>query len=335
MDIKQPDAPPGPSATARPGGGRHQLRFHGEGGTLFGLLFVNAFLTVVTLGIYYFWGATRMRKFVMSNTELDGDRFAFHGNGKELFLAAARLIGIVVVAGLCIGILGRVFGPDSGVFLLVRSMSQIGLFCLIPFAMVGSRRYMLNRTSWKGIRFVFKGTGQEFFPIYMKGLLLTAVTLGIYGPFFLNTIFGYLINNSYYGTRRFSYTGRADELFWLCLKGGLLTMVTMGIYGFWFQADQRRFFLSNTRVGDVQFESTMDGGGLFGLAFVNMFLTMVSFGIAVPWVIVRTLKFNYEHTVLNGNIDVSDIKQEIQRGGAMGQELAGLLDVDAGIGFGM
>ena len=68
-----------------------RLRYHGTGGSLFGLMFVNALLTVITLTIYSAWAKTKVRVFHWSHTELDGDRFAYHGTGGELFMRACFL----------------------------------------------------------------------------------------------------------------------------------------------------------------------------------------------------------------------------------------------------
>ncbi len=58
--------------------------FHGSAGTLFGIQLINLLLTIVTLGIYSFWGKTKVRGYLWSQTEFEGDRFAYHGTGKEV-----------------------------------------------------------------------------------------------------------------------------------------------------------------------------------------------------------------------------------------------------------
>jgi len=77
--------PPRPPAFQRPG-------FHGRGGTLFGIHVVNVLLTIVTLGVYYFWAKTRTRKYLVAQTEFLGDRFAYHGTPKELLLGMLKAL---------------------------------------------------------------------------------------------------------------------------------------------------------------------------------------------------------------------------------------------------
>src|SRR5215510_8374244 len=74
-----------------------RLQFHGSAQTLFGIWIVNVFLTLLTLGVYYFWAKVRIREYLLSQTSFEGDRFAYHGTGTEL------LIGWIK-AMLCVGI---------------------------------------------------------------------------------------------------------------------------------------------------------------------------------------------------------------------------------------
>ncbi len=60
--------------------------FHGEGGALFGIYIVNLLLTIVTLGVFYFWGKTRVRRYMYSQAAFGGDRFTYHGTGMELLI---------------------------------------------------------------------------------------------------------------------------------------------------------------------------------------------------------------------------------------------------------
>ena len=45
---------------------------------------VNVCLTILTLGVYHFWGKAKVRRYLFSHTAFAGDRFAYHGTGKEL-----------------------------------------------------------------------------------------------------------------------------------------------------------------------------------------------------------------------------------------------------------
>src|SRR5262245_16054660 len=51
---------------------RRRLLFCGMGRDLFSIWIVCAFLTLATLGIYYFWAKTRVRRYVYGQTDLEG-----------------------------------------------------------------------------------------------------------------------------------------------------------------------------------------------------------------------------------------------------------------------
>src|SRR5688572_17590618 len=93
-----------------------KLRYHGTGGSLFGLMFVNALLTVLTLTIYSAWAKTKVRVFHWSHTELDGDRFAYHGTGGELFAGFMKAGVVLVILGLAFGTLNdAIIGANASV----------------------------------------------------------------------------------------------------------------------------------------------------------------------------------------------------------------------------
>ena len=178
-EWKSPDDGPSPQA-----GQAHRMSFHGTGGSLFGIHIVNLFLTVVTLGFYYFWGKVKVRSYLLSQTELEGDRFAYHGTGKELlygFLKAVLLVGLpLMVLNVVLGLLAT----SPIIETIVGFLSSVLVLALLPVAIVGARRYRLSRTSWRGVRFSFRGGVREFVRLFLWGALLSTVTLGLYYPIF-------------------------------------------------------------------------------------------------------------------------------------------------------
>src|SRR5690349_12224081 len=73
-----------------------EVTFHGQGSDLFEIHLFNILLNIVTLGIYSFWGKTRLRSYVISQTSFGEDRFAYHGTGKELFIGFLKGIALFV-----------------------------------------------------------------------------------------------------------------------------------------------------------------------------------------------------------------------------------------------
>ena len=174
------------------------FRYHGTGGSLFGLVFVNGLLTMLTLGVYSFWAKNKVREFHYSHTEMDGDRFAYHGTGGELFSGALKAAGILIVLGLVFSILTALLGGNGSptVTLALTLTFYVGIGLLICFAINNARRYRLSRSSWRGIRFSFHGDSAEFLKMMVKGVLLSIVTLGFYTPYFQNQRRAFFVNNA-------------------------------------------------------------------------------------------------------------------------------------------
>lgn len=329
-----PPAAPHPSASASE---ERRLSFHGEGLTLLGMVIVNNLLTILTLGIYHFWARAKIRRYLYGQIELEGDRFAWHGTGKEMFLASLKLLALCAGAMMFfVGIgVAAVQLRMPGLMSLITLLLYVGLLVLIPYAVVGARRYLLSRMSWRGIRFSFRGLGEEFVGPFFKGTLFSMLTLGFYTPYFASTVYSYMINQTFYGTRRFSYDGNGDGLFKAYVKAFFLGFVTLGLYWCWFAAERSRYFAAHTRCGELRFESTVTGGKILGLSVTNILLLVFTAGIAAPWVVTRTLHFQLDNLILRGPLDTDAVRQELRRASAMGDAMADALDLDAGIDAGL
>src|SRR5512144_3122422 len=121
------------------GGG---VRFLGQRRSYWRLLIRGAVLLAVTLGIYRFWLATDVRRFLWSNTEIAGDGLEYIGTARELLLgfliAIALLVPINVVFFLAA--LGRGWLSQISGFVALAALALLG-----QFAVYRARRYRLTR----------------------------------------------------------------------------------------------------------------------------------------------------------------------------------------------
>jgi len=313
-------------------GKARRLSFHGAGGSLFGIHIVNVFLTLITLGTYSFWGRVRVRKYLLSETAFEGDRFAYHGTGRELLNGYFKAM---LVFGLPISLLNRV--PellDLGLAVQIPAgilASGIGLV-FVPIAMVGARRYRLSRTSWRGIRLSFRGRLADFIKLFVKCSLLTMITLGLYYPVFETRRHAFLVSHSYFGNEKFHFDGNGRDLFWSYVLALLLSVPTMGLCWFWFLAKKQRYFWDHTTFGPARFHSTVTGGRLLLLKLGNLLLLIVTAGLGWSWVLVRNARFAFAYLTLGGALDLEAIQQEAQVASTTGEGLADFLDVDFALG---
>jgi uncharacterized membrane protein YjgN (DUF898 family) len=319
-----------PARTSAVGaGGSRRLTFHGSGGTLFGIYVVNILLTIVTLGFYRFWGKVRVRRFMLSQTAFEGDRFAYHGTGKELllgFIKALLFVGLPITA---MNTAARLSG-DLRIVIASHILTYVLVFTFIPIAMVGARRYRMSRLSWRGIRFSFRGRAWAYVKIFMLATLLNALTLTLYYPFFEARQQAFMVSNSYFGRRPFRFDGRGRDLLGVHVVALLLLVPTLGLYLFWYHAKKTRYLWNHTSFETARVRSTMTGGALLVQSVVNLLLLIVTLGLAWPWVLIRRTRFEFSYLSVEGPLDLAGIVQEPQLATATGDALSSLLGADVG-----
>jgi uncharacterized membrane protein YjgN (DUF898 family) len=325
-------APPAPPAVTTA-----TLSYHGTGGSLFGLVLLNGLLSIVTLGIYSFWAKTKVRAFHYSHTELDGDRFAYHGTGGELWIGYLKAVGIIFLIFISVGIVSAVVGsgavgPDPVISLVMSFLAYGIIAALIPVAVNGARRYRLSRSSWRGIRFSYHGKAQDFLAMNVAGFFMAVVTLGFFLPTWQNKRREFFVTNARFGSEPFMYSGTGKELFGEYVKALLLTIPTLGLSWVWYSAFKHRYFWSNTTMRGARFRSTMTGGDLLTLSLTNIVLTLFTLGIGIPWVQTRSHAFIASRISLKGTVEWAAIEQRAQQAGTSGEGLADAFDVDVGIG---
>ncbi len=197
--------------------------YAGQSRTLFGLALKTSLLTVFTLGLYRFWAKTRVRKYIWSSVNGDGDSFEYTGTGLEKFLGfLAAIVMLAVYLGIVqmglfyfgLTLFTEATTPEGQ---LTQALSlYITFLAVLPlwfFAQYRARRYKLSRTRWRGLRF---GADQAAWGFALRAIwhrFLTGITLGILLPrqtFYLDK---YMTDRSWYGDAKFEQTGRWTELY--------------------------------------------------------------------------------------------------------------------------
>jgi uncharacterized membrane protein YjgN (DUF898 family) len=348
----------------------HRLTFHGSLGTLLGIHVVNGLLAVLTLGIFQFWGRARVRRYILSQTAFAGDRFAYHGTGRELFIGFLKALLIFGVPVALLMAVAELSGVPRAIAVLARLAAYVVIFLFFAFAVVGAHRYRLARTSLRGVRFSFRGRSIDCARLFVKGALLTVITLGFYRPIFETQLRGFLTSNSYLGNRKFEFDGQGRDLLWPYTLAMLLFLPTLGLYTFWYLARKQRYLWAHTRFGTARFHSAVRGGRLLlfflgnaavllllfaggtaigvgigaalgGLAPLGIQTTIglgaalglaLLFGLGWPWMKIRTIRFTVAYLTVSGPLDFALIQQEAQMASPVGEALAGFFDV--GFDFG-
>lgn len=325
--------------------------FHGRGGTLFGIQIVNVLLTLMTLGWYHFWAKAKVRRYLFSQTECTGDRFAYHGTGKELYKGFLKAMVVFGIPYFCLTAAAQFIDSPPWISFILRSLGGILLLLYVPIAMVAARRYRCSRATWRGIRLCFHGKTWDFLKLHFTGWLLTALSLGIYYPYFLTRRYAFLISHTSLGTQPFTFDGHGRHLaraFAVTLflsylivigcvlllavkleKGGLLFLLLPLILGplwTWFLARKHNFLWGHTLIASSRFHSTVTWQRLLTLYLGNAALLLLTAGVAWPWVTVRNAGFLLSNLTLRGPVDFEHILQNAAQASTTGEGLSNLLD---------
>lgn len=281
----------------------HVATFNGTGGQLFAIQIVNVLLCIVTLGMYYPWARVNTLRFMYEETTFMGDQFVFHGTGKQLFIGFIKVVGIFLLLGFIAGIAG-----ELGILLI-----YLCLIVLTPVAVHGALKYRMSHTSWRGIYFGYRGDLVELIKMYAKGIILTVLTIGIYGAWFAMDVQRYITGHIRAGSVKFGFDGKGGEYFKVFFLGYLLTIVTLGIYGFWWARNMFNYMADHTYLEHEGNEYYFHGGStaeqVFRLGIGNMLLVFLTLGIGTPWAIVRTIKYQLRNMKLHGAFDPTGIEQ--------------------------
>jgi len=310
-----------------------RIQFRGSGGTLFGITFVNGLLNVLTLGIWFAWGRIRELRFLVGNTWVNGDPMSFHGRGGELFrgVLLAFFVFLVPLYGL---LMLSVYGLTGALSVMGILAAMLGFGLLAAFVSVGSLRYRLPRTEWRGIRFGFDGKPLEFLGAVIGRLALVVITLGLYYPVYSCWRRTWILSHTRFGTEHFDCDAKPKPLYRSFLVCWVLGYVTLGLSWIWYQGHQQGYLWNHSRLGTSRFTSTLTGAGWLSFQLVNFLLVLITLGIAAPWVITRSHAFFFSHLHPDGALDLASIKQRLQATGGIGEGALDMLDLDSGLDLG-
>jgi uncharacterized membrane protein YjgN (DUF898 family) len=218
------DQPPAEEPTAPPNG----ARFLGTETPFWRLLRRGAGFLVVTLGIYRFWLATDVRRFLWSNTEIAGDYLEYIGTARELLLGF--LIAIALLVPVNVVLFVATFAP-GWVGQISGTLALAVLVLLGQFAVYRARRYRLTRTVYRGIRFHQTGSAWRYAicAIFWWGMIV--LTLGLAYPWAQASLERFKLRNTWYGDLQGRFVGSGVRLFFRGVAFWIVVVVPF-LFGF-------------------------------------------------------------------------------------------------------
>jgi uncharacterized membrane protein YjgN (DUF898 family) len=211
-------AAPAPSANVG------AVRFLGSQRAYWRLRVKGALLVLVTLGLYRFWLATDVRRFLWSNTEIAGDTLEYSGLATELLIGFLIAIAIVV--------------PFYTTFAVVALADEIAATSvLLGFALIAvlgeyarfrARRYRLTRTVFRGVRFDQHGSAWMYALRALAWWAVSIFSLGLAYPWAVASLERFKMRNTSYGDLDGAFAGSGLGLFlrglpiWLLVVGPVI-----------------------------------------------------------------------------------------------------------------
>jgi uncharacterized membrane protein YjgN (DUF898 family) len=197
------------------------FNFTATGGEYFRIWIVNLLLTLVTLGIYSAWAKVRRLRYFYGNTAIAGSAFEYHGEPVQIL--KGRLIAVAALIGYSVA--------TNVVPLAALLLAPVLLFAL-PWVIVRSRKFQMQVTSWRNIRFRFHGTYGQAAGAYIGWALLSAITANLLMPHLLYKRVKFLLSGTSFGSQRFEFdktVGKYYALYYGTLLLGVLAVIALSV----------------------------------------------------------------------------------------------------------
>jgi uncharacterized membrane protein YjgN (DUF898 family) len=344
-----------PAAPAPVPPSHERLKFTGEGGEYFRIWIVNLALTIVTIGIYSAWAKVRRLQYFYRNTQLAGSGFDYHGKPSAILKGRIVTFGLFGLANAAME-----FNPavGGGLFLLIA--------VVLPWLLVRSLVFRMRNTSWRGLRFEFRGSVAEGYKVFLLWPLCAVLTLGLLVPFAHRQLSAYLRNNVHFGGMRASLAARPGEFYRIYFMAGLLIMtapvvvlllslstalgagsvppveaiwlfllvavlfyVVMLSVSPYLIARVQNLTWNRTTLGPHRFRSELKPLRLIGVTLGNLLLTLFTLGLYRPFAAVRAARCRIDAvTLLPGESLETFLGRRGEDMDALGEEVSEFLDFD-------
>ncbi len=134
---------------------------------------------------------------------------------------------------------------------------------------------------------------------------LTMITLGIAYPWTVCMLKRWEVKHTVINGKRLKFTGNGAQIFGKYILWAVLSVITFGIYSIWLGLGMKKWVTKHTvyQNDNSGLKSHFTGGA--GGWFVNNVLialtAIFTLGIATPWATVHFMKWEAEHSVINGS----------------------------------
>ncbi len=331
--------------------------FTGSGSEYFRIWIVNLLLTIVTIGIYSAWAKVRRTKYFYNNTHVAGSNFEYHGNPISILKGRLIAFGLLAVYQ---GV--AYFSPGAALVVF------IGLAAVMPWLLWKSLQFKLFNTSYRSVRFGFRGTAGGAYKAFLLWPILSVFTLYLLWPFAHHQLKKFQHTNSRFGSKDFSFRDCVSG-FYIAYLVGFGVMIAAGVIfalifgasmmgmgggagtkaGFSFAAVLAVLLLygamiavapvvmamlqntvwNNTSLGQHQFACAVPVGRMVFVTVTNLLGIVCTLGLFIPFAAVRMARVRVPAVTLVPSGSLEHFMADTQQSaGTTGEGMADLLDFD-------
>lgn len=334
------------------------IEFTGKASEYFRIWIVNVFLSLITLGIYSAWAKVRKKRYFYRSTFLQNAPFDYLAEPKKI------LKGRLIVFGTLIILVAA--GYTHRYLLLVLAIPAIFLF---PWLVVKALNFRARNSSYRNIRFGFRGTYGEAMRVFILQRLITMLTLGFGYPSERYRRTKYVFNNGVYGKSPFRLTlgdsgGFYSVYLWqtigvafllglavtviVAIGNVLLPNAVLQMFGqfisllmyltmiAFLRAAGTNLIWSNVVLDGnpsiVFFKSTLSATRMIWIYLSNAIAIVFSLGLLIPWASIRLVRYRISNFSVSssGELDTF-IASEQEEVEAVGEETIDFFDFDIGL----
>lgn len=194
---------------------------------------------------------------------------------------------------------------NFGVNFAVNFVGLITLGLAYPAMKCWQMRWECEHTYYDGKQLSFDGTGGQYFGLFIKTMLLSLITLGIY----------YILCGSValekWRTKHTHFAGEEDiesefdgkwyQLLGVNLLTGFVTMITLSFGIYWAHCYSVRWQYNHQTISGQRLNFDGKAMQYFGSCIKWALLTLITFGIYSFWMAVKTKNWTCKHThILTG-----------------------------------
>jgi uncharacterized membrane protein YjgN (DUF898 family) len=190
------------------------FRFHGSWREFAPIALTNIALTIVTLGIYRFWGTTRERQYFWGQTQFIDERLEWTGKGLELFFGFLLAIAVIFTPYIILLFAGAALMANGyvGTAIIMGFVVIMAIFTLLGIAIFRGLRYKLSRTYWHGIRGGSNDNGIQYGLGYVWKTIAGYLSIGLLVPWSMVQLWNDRWGKMSFGQHQFSATSKAEGL---------------------------------------------------------------------------------------------------------------------------